>query len=232
MSQITETPVIPSFAEAGVSPATEKQERAFVAPSSSLRFARWQRVLDDGRTFVGELETLRERDRGAMAALRRNAGETLEDARGVAWMHGRLYRELRRKNDEMYFLVATLFDWNRKRSIGGGDVGVTMRLLAQEAGEEAIERRFLALLDAEFDDIHDAQDGFKKGGGELAFRLRQMVKLAASSEIGLNWAVLLADLCCWNTPGKPVQKKWARNFYAPNLNITDEDESSTRSANS
>jgi CRISPR system Cascade subunit CasB len=206
--------------ETNVATATEAAlmeagEGTFSIPKTSrLGGVRWNGVIGDAQRFVDELEKLRDDDRGAFAALRRNAGQTLDEARGASWMHGRLYSDTRRKHDEKYFLVATLFDLNRRRRIGG-DMGATMHLLAQNAGEEAIKRRFGILLDADFDRIYDAQDGSKSGGGELAFRLRQMVKLAGAKEVGINWAVLLADLCCWDAPGKPVQKKWARNFYAP-----------------
>ena len=195
-------------------PIDANEQAASVPKSSQLGGPRWNGVLQDARKFVSELETLRDEDRGAFAALRRNAGQTLDSARGAAWIYGRLYSTTRRTHDEKYFLVATLFDLNRRRPIGG-DMGATMRLLAQNAGEEAVKRRFGILLDADFDRIYDAQDGSKTGGGELTFRLRQMVKLAASKEVGINWAVLLADLCCWDAPGKSVQKKWARNFYTP-----------------
>ncbi|MDQ3814699.1 MAG: type I-E CRISPR-associated protein Cse2/CasB [Armatimonadota bacterium] len=185
------------------------------APKSALlRTKQWQDVVGDGEKFIEELKSLRERDRGAFAALRRNAGNTLETARGVAWIEGRLFG-LRRRYDEQYFLIATLFDLNRERPIPG-DFGETMRLVRQDSSD-SFERRFLVLLDSQFDSFYDALDGPKIGGGELAYRLGQMVKLAASKKVGINWPVLLADLCCWGLEGKPVQKKWARHFYAPYL---------------
>lgn len=194
-----------------------------VPPMARLdRSSFWVEMLDDAQRFEEELKALRERDRGAMAALRRNAGATLGGARGVAWIEGRLFGK-RRRYDEQYFLVATLFDLNRARPIAG-DFGETMRFVKAEASD-SFERRFLVLLDAQYDQLRDALDGTKSGGGELAYRLTQMVKLAASKEVGVNWAVLLADLCCWEWPGKPVQKKWARNFYAPRLRPDDEDAS-------
>jgi len=205
----------PTLANAAPAEAGANDGTAPIASSAQLRGEKWQSLQRDALQFMGDLETLRDRDRGALAALRRNAGATLENARGVAWIHGRL-QGVRRAYDEKYFLVATLFDWNRKRP-SSGDFGTTMRMLADKAGAEAVERRFLVLLDAAFDPLFDAQDGFKTGGGELAFRLRQMVKLAASKEIGINWPILLADLCFWDAPDKRVQKKWARNFYAPGL---------------
>lgn len=192
-----------------------------VAAKFALHDKRWWRVLADAQSFVMRLEALRHHDRGRIAALRRSAGNVLADARNVAWIEGWLdgvspYRH------EHYFLIATLFDHNRKRPISG-DLGETMRLVKANASD-SFEQRFLVLLDAQFDQLHDALDGTKSGGGELAYRLAQMIKLAASKEVGINWPVLLADLCCWEWQGKPVQKKWARNFYTPRLGPDDSDD--------
>jgi len=195
-------------------PAELSGRQMVLPPTARLSGNFWAEMLADAQKFEQELITLRNHNRGAMAALRRNAGVTLGEARGVAWIEGRLFGK-RRHCDEQYFLVATLFDHNRMRPISG-DFGETMRRVRENASD-SFERRFLVLLDAQFDQLRDALDGSKSGGGELAYRLGQMVKLAASKEVGVNWPVLLADLCCWEWTGKPVQKKWARNFYAPRL---------------
>jgi CRISPR system Cascade subunit CasB len=163
---------------------------------------------------VAELEELRERDRGRIAQLRRNAGETLP-GRGTAWVYGYLYAPRRQRYAEIYFLVATLFDLNRKRFLLG-DFGRTMRRMVTGTSEESLKRRFRILLDATFDRIHDPLNEsapWQEGGGELAFRLRQMVKLLASKEVGVDWAPLLVDVCQWSRPDKRVQKKWARSFF-------------------
>lgn len=210
--------------------APEEPQVLALPRSAVLRGESYRRLLAEGHAFEQELQRLRESDRGKLSALRRNVGETLGSARNVAWIHGRLWG-LRRRHEEQFFLLATIFDWNRKPSIRG-DFGESMRRLAEGSSQEAVERRFRVLLDADFDRIWDAQEGMKSGGGELAFRLRQMVKLAASREIGVNWPLLLADLCFWDAPGKPVQKKWARNFYAPSLNIEDNQASSAATSTS
>jgi hypothetical protein len=67
-----------------------------------------ERALTDARDFVAELQKLRETDRGRMAQLRRNAGETLP-GRGTAWFYGHLYPPRRQRYSEIHFLVATLF---------------------------------------------------------------------------------------------------------------------------
>ncbi|MBV9865236.1 MAG: type I-E CRISPR-associated protein Cse2/CasB [Abitibacteriaceae bacterium] len=205
---------------AGESRASDKSQQ--FPKHDTLKIKDWWEALAQARQFVWKLEDLRDPkvaslrgiNRGKLAALRRNAGATTGTSRGVAWVADWLH-EVPVGQHEQFFLIATLFDLNRKPPIMR-DFGETMRRVKENASD-SFERRFLVLLDAQFDLIYDALDGTRSGGGELTYRLDQMVKLAASKEVGVNWPVLLADLCCWELPGKPVQKKWARNFYAPRL---------------
>lgn len=186
----------------------------------------WQRDRDeelaDARHFVAKLKELQRNDRGRMAALRRNAGDMLS-GRGTAWFYSLLPRN-RNRYREVYFLVATLFDLNRIDG-GFGDLGNIMRRLATSMQKSTNEfRRFHILLDAEFDTVYDREDllePWAEGGGELAYRLRQMVKLAASKGIGIDWAELLVDLCHWSHPNRAIQKKWARSFFGDGVQLAD-----------
>jgi CRISPR system Cascade subunit CasB len=205
-------------------PTTAEQK---AAPVPSWR----DRALADARDFVLALEKLRETDRGRTAQLRRNAGETLP-GRGTAWFYRYLFSPRRKRYAELHFLVATLFDWNRK-AMAPGDLGHAVRRAVSPTNEEALRRRFRILLDSVFDRLHDPLNEtapWQEGGGELAFRLRQMVKLLASKEIGVDWAQLLVDLSEWSQPDKRVQKKWARSFFGPASSFdkasTSEDEQS------
>lgn len=175
------------------------------------------KVTDEQRSetaaeFLKKLDGL---DRGEWAILKRNAGNTLAEARNATWFY-RLLEGDGWQHPEINFLVASLYctatRYGAKARICTGDFGATMRQLAEAAGSDSMKRRFSILLDAEFDWI----DG-KPAGGELAYRLRQSVKLAASHEIGIDWPQLLVDLCHWSWPGKRVQQKWAKSFYAPRL---------------
>jgi CRISPR type I-E-associated protein CasB/Cse2 len=176
--------------------------------------------LASAREFVEKVQRLKEDDRGAFAELKRNAGNTLGEARGVAWFP-RLLDAEGFKDQEIYFLVATLIGLNKFP--GHGDLGHSCQQFwektRQQTATEAeklkspIARRFNILLDAEFDRVA----GGRVGGGELAFRLRQLVKLAASKEVGIDWAQLLVDLRKWHVAGKPVQHAWAEHFYAPDF---------------
>ena len=59
------------------------------------------------------------------------------------------------------------------------------------------ERRFIALLDADTD--------------ELPHRLRQMVALLKEQTVDFD--ALLSDLLRWQFSGKRTQNQWARQFY-------------------
>lgn len=163
--------------------------------------------------FIGIVRGWHTDQKGRLAVLRRNAGEPLKNARGVTWMYDLLNDFERAYGDETLFLAATLLALDRPFLNGGrtftGSLGRTMGVLkgAPGANADSLERRFAILLDADFDP--------KTGEGELPFRLRQTVKLIASKGSGIDWARLLDDLRRWNDADKPVQKRWAKDFYAP-----------------
>jgi CRISPR system Cascade subunit CasB len=69
------------------------------------------------------------------------------------------------------------------------------------SGSTSTERRFIALLDADSD--------------QLPHRLRQMAALL--KEQPLDFDALLNDLLYWNSDKKRTQHVWARDFYQ-NLN--------------
>ena len=186
----------------------------------------------DAELFVTELEALREADTGRFASLKRNAGETLP-GRGTVWFYdyltnpgpgGQRSIRIRQWNAELYFLVATIyaqFDWKRTVATGG-DFGRTLaelaRRMSSEPGDAALRRfrRFHILLDAEFDTIVDPSNEdarWQAGGGEMSYRMRQMVRLLASKGLGPNWPQLLVDLCQWGRPDRRIQKKWARSYF-------------------
>jgi CRISPR system Cascade subunit CasB len=147
-----------------------------------------------------------------LAILRRNAGHTIAESRGAI---GLFYRILPRqmagsREEEIFFLIASLYGLNAYAH--KGDFGSTYSLVRRISGSESIDRRFTILLDSEFDVI----DGIRPGGGELAFRLRQAVKLAAGKSVGVDWPRLLADLTKWNEPWRAIRKQWARSYFGQN----------------
>ena len=177
--------------------------------------------LAPARAFTGIIRGWHSDQKGRLATLRRSAGEPIAQARGVTWMYallndfGRgLDGQGRGYDDESLFLTATLLAFDRPFLEGlsypplTGSFGRTMAALRNQPGANAdsIERRFAILLDADFDP--------ETGEGELPFRLRQTVKLVISKSAGIDWPQLLFDLRRWNDANKPVQKRWAKEFYA------------------
>ena len=124
-----------------------------------------------------------------------------------------------------YYLVASLFGLAEKEH-DAEELRPRIKLAQaisrynykDEAGDDGLsptERRFLALLDADRD--------------ELPYRLRQIVRMltTGSERISqpLDWAGLLKDLKYWNSSNRSVQTRWAKEFYRtkPNENQPEEE---------
>lgn len=105
-------------------------------------------------------------------------------------------------NRRMHYLVAGLYALNRSSAPIGKTFGQTVRTLQVTRESKSIELRFLALL---------AADREK----ELAYHLRQLTTLVKAEGIGIDFALLLADLKRWRSAKRYVQQRWARGFYAP-----------------
>jgi len=161
--------------------------------------------IDHARDFVKRLRLLSRED---LVLLRRNAGKTIDESRGVAKLHRLLVEEIS-EHDEVHFLLATLFALNRLEF--QGNFGRSMSSLGGRIGRDEVEHRFRALLDSEF----YTSDGLWITGGGLSLHLRQLVRLAETNRVGIDWVQLLVDLCDWDDRYRRVQKEWAESFYAP-----------------
>ena len=96
---------------------------------------------------------------------------------------------------EAYYLVAALYALKDGAHQEGRTLARALREKARKS--DSVEKRFLALLDADRD--------------QIAFRLRQAVALV---EGGLDFAQLLDDLVEWfDFKGLRVRARWAREFY-------------------
>lgn len=87
----------------------------------------------------------------------------------------------------------------------GQDMG---RLYRDQEGRPSTEKRFLALLDADEEQLPD--------------RLRQAITLLNAGDISPEWAQLLNDVLSWNQPEQRnrVRDRWARAFYQPEAAAT------------
>lgn len=157
-------------------------------------------------TFLKRLQALAqpEQSKGPLAVLRRNAGKSLADAHGVYSVFYRLFPARPPQDEELYFLVATLFALGPRVEFKG-DFGASMAHLRSVHSPGAVDRRMTILLDTEMDGTMP---------GELGFRLRQAVKMLASKEIGVDWSQLLDDLLRWSDSRRLVQKRWASSYFS------------------
>lgn len=163
------------------------------------------------------------KDRATLAQLRRGRGKAFgEEPRRDGWVLSQL-RRLGRANftDEWEVnrccLIASLFA-EHSAPRGYGTLGAAFRRMAGPPGDsnEAVERRFHALLDSDLEDLPE--------------RLRYAVSLLKSKEVPINWAQLLADVTNWDWPSRAVQKAWSRDFWAPRKS-DDADDSDATPAN-
>lgn len=156
------------------------------------------------------IERLQDLNRGERSVLRRSAGSSLAEAgKAIGLFYRLLPASVHVNDEEIYFLVATLYPWNSHEH--RGDFGATMRDLracSNHSNPGSIDRRMAILLNSDFDQVNG-----RTGGGSLSYRLRQLVKFADSRQVGIHWVHLLEDLQRWRHPGKWVQKCWARSYY-------------------
>jgi CRISPR system Cascade subunit CasB len=161
------------------------------------------------RPFITELERLlgsdqNRREAGTLAKLR--GGLTEHPGERDVWVYAHL-GGARPDQEDSAALVASLFAlWHqggrgqtRSADSFGGSYG-RLRLLS---GSESTEKRFAALIDSHPDD--------------LPARLRHAVTLLRSKDIPIDWERLLGDLLSWEAEKRPVQRRWARDFWARNM---------------
>jgi hypothetical protein len=70
----------------------------------------------------------------------------------------------------------------------------------------SIHERFRTLLDAELE---------VDGTGELAYRMRGLMRMLVAEGIPIDVIQLAHDLRGWRAANRHVQEQWARAFYAP-----------------
>lgn len=156
-------------------------------------------------SFIEYLRALDQRDRGALAALRRSLGFAPGAYPPAYPVVERFAAKdgTREPLRQALYLSAGLFALNprhqRRRSFA--DALAQARI---DRKSESIERRFIALLSA------DAET--------LPTHLRHAVQLLAAGELGFDFASLLDDLAVWLDPWRAderdrTRQRWARDFY-------------------
>ena len=170
------------------------------------------------KQFIEQLEKLKKaKNRAALAALRRGLGQPPGQ---VPEMHPYVVRFLppdARPNswtERSYYLVASLYGLHPEMANEGNLGNHFARTLDPNPElNQAVERRFTALLTAHAED--------------LDFYLRQAISFLKSKEVEVNWHQLMFDVLDWGNPYKQpqVQKRWARQFWrGPDKEVGAEDE--------
>ena len=160
---------------------------------------------DFTKSFVDYLQVLAQRDRGALAALRRSLGfdpGTYPAAFPVVerFVGSNTAREPLR---QAMYLTAGLFAINSRQQLGR-PFAMALAQVMQDRGSASIERRFIAVLSADVEG--------------LPTHLRYAVQLLAAGEQALDFTWLLDDLSVLLDPWRlderdRVRQRWARDFY-------------------
>ena len=152
----------------------------------------WLGLIDDFVKNLGDLP------RGDLAKLSRGS----RAASGQAF--GAFYKALPyqlAKNEDALLVVAMAYSVCKGGKRFTGSLGKTARDIKANGGSGSLDRRFTTLLDSNFDN------------GQLEYRLIQMVRMAKSKDVGIDWKQLTRDVINWNRDGKPVQKRWASDYF-------------------
>lgn len=183
--------------------------------------------------FIRYLRSLKHEDTGTLAALRRASGQRLAESRNCQ----AFVSVSTRPSD---FLTATLAAQYSAVQIQGGknhatyqsrgSIGAAWARYCGERDSEqnpatfyhrrqdalakgqdpprppSIHERFRTLLDAELE---------LDGTGELAYRLRGLVRMLVAKDIPIDIIQLAHDLRGWRAESRYVQERWAKAFYGP-----------------
>lgn len=140
----------------------------------------------------------RNQDRAALAHLRRGLGRKPGDTMEMYPYVGKFAgEETGWAHERAVFLTSALFADYHDASQNAGDLGSSVKQIAEKS--DSIERRFVALLDADAEDLH--------------YYLRQMIGLLKANSVPVNWDRLFKDIRNWSHDDRFVQRKWARSFW-------------------
>ncbi len=165
---------------------------------------RSDKMIAQAEKFIAALEALSAGDR---AKLKRNAGKTLAQSRGV---HAVFYKALPfdagkfQRERDAFFLVATLHPLAEAANTKSLANAMRIARSKKQVNEDGFDRRFESLLNANLE--------------QLPFRLRQIVRLLKSADVGIDWPQLLVDIQDWTQTSRFVQENWARDYYAKQEN--------------
>lgn len=159
-------------------------------------------------TFLEWLEDSNRRDTKVRAVLRRSlAFDPGTFPSAFPYVERFLKDEDSHWRRQVYYLVAALWaaHWKEGRSGPAVSLGKAAAFHQLASGSASTERRFINLLDSDFE--------------QLSHHLRQM--LALLKEQAIDFDALLKDLLRWQDESKRTQNAWARDFYRALQHETD-----------
>lgn len=177
--------------------------------------------------YLGSLEG--PKGRAKLAELRRSATDPLNDYRSI-WVLDDKLPDGKGWQFDAFRIVASFYALHKqkfsesplpafKKGTYRKSFGASLRMLRDRltVGEESMDQRFAALLDTPKED--------------LVTPLRNFIQRIANSDkrIEVDYNQLLRDLIYWDAhdsildpKAEPVQRKWARHYWQPNLQIDTE----------
>lgn len=152
--------------------------------------------------FIGYLKGLNKppQNRAALAHLRRGLGKPPKTAMEMFPYLGRfLSHDTKPNYENTVFIIAALFAYYPDAKHTSGNLGASLRELTESS--DSIEKRFVALLNAETED--------------LPYYLRQIIGLLKSNDIGVNWEKLFFGVQNWKNENlkETIQSQWAKQFW-------------------
>lgn len=161
---------------------------------------------EDAQRFIDHLQKLKERDRGALAALRHSlAFDPGDDPKAYPHVERFVGREWHATDARRLALYAVAGLFAVHPEAHPRSLAAALGQLLREQDRPSLELRFRALLEADADAVLP--------------HLRQAVSLLGSAGLGYDHAGLLVDLCdLLNDRADPtwrdrIRRQWARQFY-------------------
>lgn len=158
------------------------------------------------QAFVDHLETLRNRDRGALATLRHSlAFEPGAYPPAYPYVERFVGAEQHPQAPQRLALYIVAGLYARSPRQAERRFATALGVLMRNRESASIEQRFIALLGADPENLHDY--------------LRQNFSLLAADDLGCDYASLLDDVSRWVNPWLDPQRRdhirqrWARDFY-------------------
>ena len=189
--------------------------------------------------FISHLEKLvEEKDRGALAALRRGLGRPPGTAREMdGYVLPYLSNDAGEKQENDYYLIGALFAyWHQGKeemhpfedNLGASLWSMVKKAVDEDQSnrpysekwkdaEKRVGKRLVGLLNCHRDD--------------LPSHLRHVIGLLKSKDIPVDWTQLLRDVQNWQWQGRDVQREWARKFWRGYDKGTSIDETQSQNEN-